>query len=191
MAIVRSIFNIIGAILILTLVVKGDDTAWYQSMLSEKVAPPYVAAYQTLLNKIANPLYQLGQEMESQSGTNVTTVISTVVSVTCGTKELDDNLRAALNASDDLNNQLEKKLSDLISAVSQKENEISQVNNQLNAVRAQIANSETQVNNAQNDVNNKQNELNQANDQLAEEQRKRSNRNFMTIFFSTFLFHSS
>ena len=188
MAILRNIFNVVFALLILAIAAKADDMAWYQSMLSEQVAPPYVAAYRILEVEILDPLHELGREMISENGTNMTTVLSAVLSVTCGTRGLYNNLTLALNASDDLNDQLEKKLLDLVTAVSQKENEISQMNNQLKATEAQLANSQAQVNNAQTDVTNKQNELNQADAQLAVEQEKgsnESNENLLLISFDS------
>ena len=104
----------------------------------------------------------------------MTDVLVLIQGLTCGTKELYNDLSLALNASENLNKELEEKLLQLIFAVSQKENDIREVNNQLRTIEAQLANCQTNVNNAENDVRNKENELNQANAQLAEEQRKGS-----------------
>ena len=167
-------FKLLLSLLFLIAAAEAADLVWYRSRVREQVASSYITAYQRLSSQIIDPLLEFDRQISNENETNVTDVLVLIQGLTCGTKELYNDLSLALNASENLNKELEEKLLQLIFAVSQKENDIREVNNQLRTIEAQLADCQTNVNNAENDVRNKENELNQANAQLAEEQRKGS-----------------
>lgn len=169
MKLLRSIATLL---LVLVAASTADDLAWYRSVLTEQVAPSYVAAYRTLKDKIINPLLPASSEVLDTNETNATQIVSLARRLTCATKALYGNLSSALKASEKLNQDLEKKLQELISSVSQKEKEVRQTNDQLSAIAARLADTQGKVNEAENTVRDKENELNQANSHLEDEQRK-------------------
>lgn len=170
---VGNIYKISVFLLILAVTSKADEFDWYSNFLSKEVAPAYVVAYKTLMNKIINPLVAYNSEQLIQNETNVTGVVSLAEGLTCATKELYNSLSTALNASEQLNTILEDKLLVLISNISKKENETQQVSNQLSTIEARLIDAQEKVNAAENDVKNKENELTQADVHLIEEQNKR------------------
>ena len=49
-------------LLALVIVTKAQDLDWFESILSEQIAPVYVSAYRTLKNNIVNPLLTFKEE---------------------------------------------------------------------------------------------------------------------------------
>ncbi len=174
MVFLGNISKIFSLLMVLIAVSQANDVSWYRNFLSEQVAPPYVAAYRILKDQIIDPLLAFNNEELADNETNVTVadVVSLAQNLTCATKELYRSLSSALNASEQLNQELDRKLLQLVSSISQKENDVRQVNDQLRTIQAQLADTQGKVNDAENTVRNKETELNQADSQLAEEQRK-------------------
>ncbi|CAF1667473.1 unnamed protein product, partial [Adineta ricciae] len=170
----KSLGNSVKIVVLLILIVhsQADDSSWYQTFLNEQVAPSYASAYQTLRNKIINPLLAYTNSNSTTNGTDAAEIVSLAQGVTCAAKELYTSLSNALNASEQLNTIVENKTSQAILEVSQKENEIRQVNEQLSTIEARLTDAQNDVNQAENDVKNKENELTQSDAHLAEELQK-------------------
>ncbi|CAM4871514.1 unnamed protein product [Rotaria socialis] len=132
----------------------------------------YVSAYRTLKNNIVNPLLTFKEDELAKNYTNVTTIVLLAQRLTCATKQLYNDSSKALHASEELNSVVEKKVAELMSAISAKENEAREVNNQLAVIESRLADAQANINKADIEVRNKVNELGNADRQLAAEQDK-------------------
>ncbi|CAM4748824.1 unnamed protein product [Rotaria magnacalcarata] len=159
-------------LLVLVIATNAQDLAWYQSFLSERIAPVYVSAYRTLKNNIVNPLLTFKEEELATNHTNVTTIVLLAQRLTCATKQLYNDSSKALRASEELNSAVENKAAELMSAISTRENEVREVNNQLAAIESRLAHTQASINQADTEVRNKVTELGNADRQLAAEQDK-------------------
>ncbi|CAF3356583.1 unnamed protein product [Rotaria socialis] len=159
-------------LLVLVIATNAQDLGWYQPFLSERIAPMYVSAYRTLKNNIVNPLLTFKEDELAKNDTNVTTIVLLAQRLTCATKQLYNDSSKALHASEELNSVVEKKVAELMSAISAKENEAREVNNQLAVIESRLAHAQANINQADIEVRNKVNELGNADRQLAAEQDK-------------------
>ncbi|CAF3936541.1 unnamed protein product, partial [Rotaria magnacalcarata] len=150
----------------------AQDLAWYQSFLSERIAPVYVSAYRTLKNNIVNPILTFKEEMP-KTGMSVAAIVLLAQRLTCATKQLYNDSSKALRASEELNSAVENKAAEIMSAISTKENELREVNNWLFRIELQLGGGPVKIQEAENEVRNKVNELNTADRELAVEQEKR------------------
>ena len=142
----------------------------------------YIHAYQTLTNKIVNPLLEYEVDNSTTNETDMEEIVRLVHGLTCGAKGLYNGLYDALNASERLNAQVEDRSLKLVKEISEADNQKKEIEKQLNSIKAQLVEAEKNVGQAENEVRNQENELRAADSNYAVQQRKRMTLLITTIF---------
>ncbi|CAF0808752.1 unnamed protein product [Didymodactylos carnosus] len=149
--------------------VSTDDTGvWYKTKMSEDVVPPYTDAYETL----QDILKQLSVVNTSQLLTNQTTVTALASILNCQISNLTISLSTTFNASDDIRDELDKKLATAVASTSSQESQIKSIEEQVAQIDVSLQGAQNQLSAAQNALEGKQQELSRAEAALQEAQRK-------------------
>ncbi|CAF2516654.1 unnamed protein product [Rotaria sp. Silwood2] len=142
-----------------------DVSSWYKTQIIDTVIPPYHAAYTTLNEKIVRRLLTVNIDSDE------TTIGTLVDSLVCASRNVQNKLSEATNASEQIRNSLDEKIAQLVLLITNQENKVQESQQSVNQANINIEHAQQQVTTAENAVRDKQNALNAAEHDMHEAQK--------------------